>query len=186
MTTHREFQEINLIYQTIIERLLRCPLPLPEVVQQAAADGTAPTADAGAPQEAASWIELLNLAVTPHLLRTYVLENNPKDSALRSLIRFLVSKPLHSQEDHDKVDWLVTHLFSIREAGSQRPTAWPKMDVNEILSGLEFPSLSMQSEDMLMEMPALIDEVKYFRTFSEITDSHIIRRARDMKNLFGE
>ncbi|MBI1956531.1 MAG: hypothetical protein HYS38_09070 [Acidobacteria bacterium] len=51
---------------------------------------------------------------------------------------------------------------------------------------MEFPSLTSHTEDLLMELPALLDEVKYLERFSQITDSHIIERARDLKDEFGE
>ena len=79
------------------------------------------------------------------------------------MIRFLVSKKAHSQDDRDKVDWLTTYLFRKREEQKRRPTSWPKADVEEILDGFEFPMLSRYAEDLLMEVPALLDEVKFGR-----------------------
>lgn len=161
-------------------------MPMPDSVKALLDPKSEPAEGAQVPLAASQWMSVLDLAVTPHLLRTYILETPTADSALRSLIRFLVSKPKHSQEDRDKVDWLATHLFKLREESKHRPAVWPKADVMEILEGIAFPPLSKLSEDLLMELPALLDEVKYFRTFSQITDSHIIQRVRDLKNQFGD
>jgi hypothetical protein len=181
-----EIHKINGIYQTILEKVLRHPLPVPQEVSSLLSDSSAVEKRKEHQEKACQWLGLLNLAVTPHLLRTYILTSKPDESELKSLVRFLVAKPSHNQGDRDKVDWLATHVFKSREEKSNLPTAWPKADLLEILSGFDYPGLSRQAEDLLMEMPALLDEVKYFSTFSQITDSRIIQRARDLKNQFGE
>jgi hypothetical protein len=37
-----------------------------------------------------------------------------------------------------------------------------------------------------MDVPALLDEIKYFTSFHQITDSRAVERGRSMKNHFGE
>ena len=184
LATTKEFRDIHAIYQTVLERELKHSIPLPQAAQdaleKAAADGQL------VPQAAQDWLELLDMAVTPHLLRSHLNEHPAEDALLRALIRAVVTKKAHSQDDRDKVDWLTTHLFRIREEQKRRATTWPKADVMEILDGIDSPMLSRYGEDLLMEMPALLDEVKFFEHFSQITDSRIIQRARDLKNQFGE
>jgi hypothetical protein len=184
LATTKEFRDIHAIYQTILERELKHGIPLPQVAQEALAKTAADGQSVGRPAE--EWLELLDMAVTPHLLRSYLNERGAEDGVLRALIRSVVAKKAHSQDDRDKVDWLATHLFKLREEQKHRPTTWPKADVLEILDGFDFPMLSRFGEDLLMEMPALLDEVKFFEHFSQITDSRIIQRARDLKNQFGE
>ena len=189
LSTTKEFQEIHAIYQAILESELKHDFPLPQVVQDSLQDSLDDQAAAKASQPvqraAEEWLQLLDLAVTPHLMRSYVKERGAEDTVLRALIRFVSSKKSHSQDDRDKVDWLTTHLFRLREEQKRRPTAWPKTDVLEILDGFDFPMLTRYAEDLLMEIPALLDEVKFFENFSQITDSRIIQRARDLKNQFG-
>lgn len=186
MATTKEFREIHTIHQTVLEKELGHPVPLPQEVRQALDQRDAASAEQAVAKAAAEWLGLLNLAVTPHLLRNYISERGAEDSALRALIRFLVSKKSHSQEDRDKVDWLATYLFKKREEKKGRHTSWPKSDVQEILEGFEFPELIPDAEERLMEIPALLDEVNGFEHFSQITDSRIIQRARDLKNQFGD
>jgi hypothetical protein len=186
LATTKEFREIHPIYQAVLEGELKHAFPLPQTIQDKL-DSKFATPDS-LPIETSTeeWLELLDLAVTPHLLRSHIHERGAEDAALRALIRFLVSKKTHSQSDRDKVDWLATHLFKMREEVKRRPTGWPKTDVLEILAGFEFPMLSRYAEDLLMEMPALLDEVKFFEIFSQVTESRIIQRARDLKNQFGD
>lgn len=186
LASTKEFREIQTIYQTVLERELKHSFPLPQIIEALLDPKITANESQPVPRPAEEWLELLDLAVTPHMMRSYFNERGAEDSSLRVLIRFLVSKKSHSQEDRDKVDWLATHLFKLREEQKRRPTSWPKTEILEILDGFDFPMLSRYSEDMLMEMPALLDEVKFFEHFSQITDSRIIQRARDLKNQFGE
>jgi hypothetical protein len=186
LTTAKEFREVHSIYRSLLENELRHGFPLPDPVEelldpQSSTDDSQPVA-----RPAEEWLELLDMAVTPHMVRSYFKERDAQDSSLRTLIRVIVSKKSHSQEDRDKVDWLATHLFRLREEQKQRLTTWPKNDVVEILAGFEFPTLSGRAQELLMEMPSLLDEVKYLEHFNQITDSRIIQRARDLKNRFGD
>ena len=184
MATTGEFQAIHGIYQTILEKELKHALPLPAPIPEIL--GKAGAASEPVRPVAEQWLALLDLAVSPHLMRNYIHERGAEDAALRALIRFLVRKKIHSQDDRDKVDWLTTYLFRKREEQKRRPTSWPKANVEEILDGFEFPMLSRYAEDLLMEVPALLDEVKFLENFSQVTDSRIIQRARDLKNQFGD
>ncbi|MBI2820315.1 MAG: hypothetical protein HYX73_10075 [Acidobacteria bacterium] len=186
MATTKEFREIHSIYQTLLEGGLKHSFPLPQVVEEMLDPKKSANESQPVPRAAEEWLELLDMAVTPHMMRSYFNERGAQDSSLRVLIRFIVSKKSHSQDDRDKVDWLATHLFKLREEQKRRPTSWPKTDVIEILEGFDFPMLSRYAEDLLMEMPALLDEVKFFEHFSQITDSRILQRARDLKNQFGD
>jgi len=184
LATTGEFQAIHGIYQTILEKELEHALPLPAPIPEIL--GKAGAASEPVRPVAEQWLALLDLAVSPHLMRNYINERGAEDAALRALIRFLVRKKIHSQDDRDKVDWLTTYLFRKREEQKRRPTSWPKANVEEILDGFEFPMLSRYAEDLLMEVPALLDEVKFLENFSQVTDSRIIQRARDLKNQFGD
>jgi hypothetical protein len=186
LTTTKEFRELHSIYHALLEGELKHSFPLPDLVRQLIDSKQAENDSQSVPPPAEEWLELLDMAVTPHMMRSYFKDRGAQDSSLRGLIRLVVGKKSHSQEDRDKVDWMATHLFKLREEQKKRLTTWPKNDVMEILDGFEFPILSHHAEDLLMEMPALLDEVKYLEYFSQITDSRIIQRARDLKNQFGD
>ena len=186
MATTKEFREIHTVFQTILEQELKHPVPLPQVVQETLGRRDPAGETQLVVPAAGEWLGLLDMAITPHLMRNYINERGAEDFALRALIRFLVSKKTHSQDDRDKVDWLTTYLFKKREEQKRRPMSWPKTDVQEILEGFDFPMVSRYAENLLMEMPALLDEVKFFEHFSQITDCRIIQRARDLKNQFKD
>jgi hypothetical protein len=186
LATIKEFRDVHTIYQTLLQGELKHAFPLPQLAEALLDPKKTPDESQPVPRTAEEWLGLLDLAITPHMMRSYFNERGTEDALLRGLIRFIASKKSHSQEDRDKVDWLATHLFKLREEQKKRPTSWPKTEVMEILDGFEFPMLSRYAEDLLMEMPALLDEVKYFEHFNQVTDSRIIQRARDLKNQFGD
>ncbi|MBF8305900.1 MAG: hypothetical protein HW398_1088 [Acidobacteria bacterium] len=116
----------------------------------------------------------------------YVTNEDAPEPAVVALIRFAVAKKSHTEADRDKVDWLLTHLFKKREEQRGIPTGWPRVEVQEILHGYEFPVLSQYAQDVLMEVPVLLDEIKYFSSFHQITDSRAVERGRELKNQFGK
>jgi len=185
LITASEFSLLHRVFSGIVEEELGHPIPLPQGVREATGGGN-PSPDQPAPESCAHWLALLDLAISPHKLRGYVAAEDPEEPALLALVRFLVFKKSHSEVDRDKVDWLLTHLFKKREERRGSPTGWPRKEIQEILAGVEFPPLGREAEDQLMDVPALLDEIKYFRSFHQITDSRAVERGRSMKSQFGE
>lgn len=183
MITAREFFELHSILTAIVEKELERPAPVPEAVKQVLVQGAA---DRPVPDDVLPWVALLDLAVNPHLLRRQMKQNGADEATIRALLRFLVGKTSHSQSDRDKVDWLATFFFQAREERTKQPTGWPKNMVQEILSGFQFPAISGEAEELLSEVSSLLEEIRYFEKFVQITDSRIIQRGRDLKNRFGD
>lgn len=185
MLSVSEFLLLHEVFIGIVEKELSHPIPIPQEIREA--DGR----KSAVPEQPASepcqqWLSLLDLAISPHKLRGYVATKDPEEPTLVALVRFLVFKKPHSEIDRDKLDWLLTHLFKKREERRGLPSGWPRKEIQEILAGVEFPPLGREAEDQLMEVPALLDEIKYFTSFHQITDSRAVERGRSMKNHFGE
>lgn len=186
MISASEFSLLHKVFIGIVEKELGHPVPLPQTVAAATSGENPSASDPPASEASVQWLGLLDLAISPHKLRGYVASEDPAEPTLVALVRFLVFKKTHSETDRDKVDWLLTHLFKKREERRGLPTGWPRKEIQEILAGVEFPSLSQQGQDQLMEVPALLDEIKYFSSFHQITDTRAVERGRSMKNQFGE
>jgi hypothetical protein len=131
-------------------------------------------------------VELLNRGIDPHLLRQALKDREADPEMIRVLIRYLVTKKAHFQSDREKVDWLVTHLFEVWEESDRDPGRRFDVEIEQILAGHEFPPLSPQAEDLLLEIPALLDELRFYEQFSQITESRIISQGRYLKGRFGE
>ena len=185
MITVSEFILLHEVFSGIVEKELRHPIPLPQEVREAIGRKS-PSPDPPASESCAHWLALLDLAISPHKLRGYIATEDPEEPTLLALVRFLVFKKPHSEIDRDKVDWLFTHLFKKREERRGSPTGWPRKEIQEILAGVEFPPLGQETQDQLMDVPSLLDEIKYFTSFHQITDSRAVERGRSMKNQFGE
>lgn len=183
MVTAREFADLHSILSAIVEKELGCPVPVPLEAKPWLDSGKP---DATVPDVAVAWLLLLDLAVNPHLLRRQMKESGAHEATVQALLRFIVGKKTHSQADRDKVDWLATFFFQAREQRTKQPTGWPKALVQEILKGFQFPSLSGAAEDLLSEVSSLLEEVRYFDKFAQITESRIIQRGRELKERFGE
>jgi hypothetical protein len=185
LITVSEFSLLHTAFRCIVEKELGHPIPIPQDVREAAG-GRGPSPDQPAPESCVRWLALLDLAVNAHKLRGYVSAEDPEEPTLLALLRFLVLKKPHSETDRDKVDWLFTHLFRKREERSGLPTGWPKKEIQEILAGIEFPPLGRKTMEQLTEVPALLDEIKYYESFHQITDSRAVERGRTVKNQFEE
>ena len=165
---------------SILTEIARGPLggfpPVPECVekiQAGAAKGDAPVSE-----EALRWLELLNRGIDPHLLRQALKDREPDPETFQVLIRYLVIKKTHFQADREKVDWLVTQWFAVWEGSDRDPGRRFDVEIEQLLEGHDFPPLSPQAEDLLLEIPALLDELRFYERFSQITESRIISQGR--------
>jgi len=183
LITVREYAELHSTLTAIAEKELRYPIPVPEAVKAVLApgDGNSPV-----PEPALAWLALLDLAVNPALLRLHLKQQGDDETCLRSFLRFMVGRKPHRQSDRDKVDWLATYLFQAREERTKEPTGWPKAEIAAILQGFDFPPLSQDAESLLGDVSSLLEEIRYFDRFSQITDSRIVPRGRELKNRFGD
>jgi hypothetical protein len=186
LITTGEFFLLHRVFLAILEEELGHAIPLPQGVEQAIVLQNSLPSEQAAPEAWAHWLAMLDLAISPHKLRSRVTGQEIEEPTLVALIRFAVAKKSHTEADRDKVDWLLTHLFKMREERKGIPTGWARLEVQEILRGYEFPVLSQYALDTLMEVPVLLDEIKYFSSFHQITDSRAVERGRDLKNQFGE
>jgi hypothetical protein len=183
LITVREFFELHSLLISAVESELGAAPPVPDAIKEMIAQGSSGRSISDG---ALVWLGLLDLAVNPHLLRRYVKQNGADEPTLRAYLRFLVGRQKHSETDRDKVDWLATHFFQAREERTKVPTGWPKNEIQSILDGLPAHTQSGDAEILLNEVSSLLEEVKYFEKFSEVTDSRIIQRGRDLKSRFGE
>ncbi len=142
-----------------------------------------------------AWLKLLDLAITPALIRETLTANIDQDLA-EALLRYFVRKKSHSESDRDKTDFLVTYLYRNPRVKGQWESRGYSMDgvapmppfeiaLLEILEDTDLPELSPEHARTLDEFQYLRDEADGFRDFDALMESEIIQRARDFKNSFG-
>jgi hypothetical protein len=147
------------------------------------------------------WLNLLDLALTPPLVRDALKTVSGLETA-HSLLRYFTTKASQRSGDRDKTDCIITYLFRIPAQGDA-PPAWHRPEVDSSYtfisqSALAFeadlyralvdvPSEAMPPEHvtLLQEFEYLYQELEEFRHFDQIIDSGIVQRVRELKLSLG-
>ena len=185
MATATEFAYLHSTFLTILEKELGGFPPVPEAVEEIL-NRQGDAAAQPIPDEMSSWLDLLDLGISPQRLRTYGQRHRVPEKTIRLLLRFYAGRKPHFPADRDKVDWLATYLFRMRESEGNRPPGWAKSELQEILKGIAFPTLSAESQTVLSELPPLLQDINDMRDLSQITDSRLLERVRSLKRNVGE
>lgn len=137
------------------------------------------------------WLNLLDLAITPAILRQSLpIYSNTK--SCEATLRYLVGKPQRTDSDRDKCDLVATFLFrsytgnaghSLGDIEGVPPFA---LELFRILELAQDTTLSSTHLQLTREFPFLRDEIQDFRDFNELIDSGLIDRVRDLKHSFGD
>jgi hypothetical protein len=142
------------------------------------------------------WIQLLDMAITPAMLRLGV-QHDLDPEVAEALLRFFARQRDDSGANRDKTDLVATFLFRHpRVAGQweQRgygldgsiPLSPFEIALLEILSESDVPVLSDNDVQLLREFGPLLDQANRFQDFNSLMDSGIIPRVRQLKASLGE
>jgi hypothetical protein len=142
------------------------------------------------------WIQLLDMAITPAMLRLGV-QSDLDPEVAEALLRYFARHRDDSGANRDKTDLVATFLFRHpRVAGQweQRgygldgsiPLSPFEIALLEILSESDVPVLSEADVQLLREFGPLLDQANRFQDFSALMDSGIIQRVRQLKTSLGE
>ena len=186
MVTVAEFREIHSLFLAILQPQLEHPLFLPEGVMKTGTEEDSSASPQGVSENAMAWLEIAGAAISLYRLRLYAREHGIAEPASRALLRFWVAKKTHFPEDHEKVDWLATYFFKAREQESKEPTGWVKTELQQLLKGIPTPPLGSDAQSLLGELPPLLDDARYLGAFSQITDTNLLERGREMKAQLGD
>jgi hypothetical protein len=142
------------------------------------------------------WIQLLDMAITPAMLRLGVHSDLDPEVA-EALLRYFARHRDDSGSNRDKTDLVATFLFRhprVPGQWEQRgygldgsiPLSPFEIALLEILSESEAPTLSDADVQLLREFGPLLDQANRFQDFSALMDSGIIQRVRELKSKLGE
>jgi hypothetical protein len=142
------------------------------------------------------WIQLMDMAITPAMLRRGV-QSDLDPEVAEALLRYFARHRDDSGANRDKTDLVATFLFRHpRVAGQweQRgygldgsiPLSPFEIALLEILSESDVPVLSAGDVQLLREFGPLLDQANRFQDFSTLMDSGIIPRVRQLKATLGE
>ena len=142
------------------------------------------------------WIELLNMAICPAMLRAGMPPDTDPEAA-EAVLRYLVRRRDGSSVNRDKTDLLATFLYRHPRVPGQWEKSGYGLDGSlplspfeialiEILADSDSPSLPEEHVQSLRQFGPLLDEVRQFEDFNALIDSGIIPRVRELKASLGE
>ncbi len=186
---------VQSFYQRVLSEQLGGELPAPA---QLAPDAISHAEDVrGTLGQMQIWIQLLDMAITPAMLRRGVETDDLDPEVAEALLRYFVRQRDDSGSNRDKTDLIATFLFRHpRVAGQWEqhgygldgsiPLSPFEIALLEILSESDAPILSESDVQLLREFDPLLDQANRFQDFSSLMDSGIIPRVRQLKNTLGE
>lgn len=132
------------------------------------------------------FVRLLDMAITPQMIRDGLKE---RESA-EALLRFFAGKERRRREDRDKVDIIATALYRLQmreppgeldeEAESLRTLMFEE-ELTRIYGSLPVPDPPTEHLQLVKEFRFLREEVNDFRHFDELIDSGVIQKVRELK-----
>ncbi len=141
------------------------------------------------------WLKLLDMAITPEMLRASLNAAIDQDLA-ESLLRYYARKQSQNGSDRDKTDFVVTFLYRNPRVPGQWEQRGLSMDgvapvppfeiaLLEVLGDAEPPKLSSAEARILDEFEYLAEEVDHIDHFDRLMDSGLMQKARHIKHTFG-
>ena len=189
---------VHRFYLTVLESHLGHAVPLPADVQQAVVS----PADSSTLLDALKfWLDLLDMAITPPMVRE-ALKHTEKAETAHALLRYFVAKASSRSSDRDKADCVATYLF--RAPSPDSPQRWHRpevessyhhlyeaakafeSEVQRALGDVSFEPMPSALAQLLREFEFFHQELEEFRRFDQITDSAIVQRVRELKHSLGK
>ncbi len=141
------------------------------------------------------WLKLLDMVITPEMLRHTLTTNVDQDLA-EALFRYYARKQSRSDVDRDKTDFVATFLYR----NPRVPGQWEKRGLSmdgvapvppfeialmEILDDAEVPELTPEESRILDEFEYMGEEFEHIQHFDRLMDSGLMSKARRIKHNFG-
>ncbi|HEV2470788.1 MAG TPA: hypothetical protein VGS78_16475 [Candidatus Sulfotelmatobacter sp.] len=137
------------------------------------------------------WLHLLDMAITPAMLRQALTPDTDSEVA-EGLLRYFVRRREATDVNRDKTDLIATFLYrhprvpgQWEQSGYGLDGALPlspfEIALIEILADTDVPSLPEEHVQLLRRFDPFLEEVKRFRDFNALIDSGMIGRVRELK-----
>jgi hypothetical protein len=142
------------------------------------------------------WLRLLDMAITPAMLRRAFSDDTDPEIA-EAMLRYFVRKKEHSEFDRDKADIIVTFLYRHPRVPGQWEQRGYGLDGSLPLSPFEIALIEILADSDLLPLPeehiqvlrrfdALEEEVAQLRDFNALLESGIIHTVRQIKQNLDE
>jgi len=185
---------VQAFYQRLLSEQLGGPLPTPAEVNVDAISRTEGVLSTLGKMHL--WIQLLDMAITPAMLRLGLTSDLDAEVA-EAMLRYFARHRDDSSSNRDKTDLVATFLFRHPRVPGQWerrgygldgsiPLSPFEIALLEILSESDVPVLPEEHVQRLREFSPLLDQAKRFQDFTALMDSGIITRVRELKASLGE
>ena len=200
--SHKELQDLKTVhtfYLGLLEKNLGHGVPVPAEIKSVS-DSPETAAELG--HNFKMWLDLLDLALTPPLVRD-ALKTIPGFETAHALLRYFTGKGSQRSGDRDKTDCIITYLFRT-PAQNEQQVAWQRPEVDSSYAYISQSALAFEAElyraladvpsepmppehvTLLQEFEYLYQELEEFRHFDQIIDSGIVQRVRELKQSLGK
>jgi hypothetical protein len=140
------------------------------------------------------WLRLLDMAITPAMLRRAFNDEVDPEIA-EAMLRYFVRKKDHIDSDRDKTDIVVTFLYRHPRVPGQweqrgygldgsLPLSPFEIALLEILADSDLPPLPEEHLQTLRRFDSLEEQVFGFREFNALLESGLIQTVRQLKQSF--
>lgn len=200
--SQRELKDLTAVssfYIGLLEKSLGHPVPAPAIVSN-----LEPSQEkiAGTLEHLRNWLDVLDLAMTPPLVRDSLKAASGYEAA-HALLRYYVAKGSPRSGDRDKTDCVITYLFRNPPPVNGAPPTWQRPEVDSsyyfvsqaalgfqgdlyrVLEGMEYTPLPNEHAQILHEFEYLYQELGDYRHFDQIMDSGMVQRVREIKQSLG-
>ena len=137
------------------------------------------------------WLHLLDMAITPAMLRQALTPDTDSEVA-EALLRYFVRRREPSDINRDKTDLISTFLYrhprvpgQWQQSGYGLDGALPlspfEIALIEILADTDVPSLPEEHVQLLRRFDPVREEIARFRDFNALMDSGVVSRVRELK-----
>ncbi len=181
-------------YQKLLQDHLSGDLPIPTGLDPHALN----TAADNAPQTLAEmrrWLQLLDMAVTPAMVRAALPPDSDPEIA-EGLLRYYARKITRGENDRDKADFIATFLYRNPRVPGQWERRGYALDgalplppfeiaLTEILTDGEIEAPSAEEIQRLADLDLLRAKAEVFRDFGAFLDSGLIHDVRQIKRSLG-
>lgn len=140
------------------------------------------------------WLKLLDMAITPAMLRrAFTADTDPEIA--EAMLRYFTRKKDPSDSTRDKTDLVATFLFRHPRVAGQwerrgygldgaLPLSPFEIALIEILADAEVSPLSEEHSQLLRHFDSLAEEAQNARDLNVLLESSIITRVRELKRSF--
>jgi hypothetical protein len=181
-------------YQRLLQDYLAGDVPVPAGLDSQALI----TANEAAPRTLAKmrrWLQLLDMAVTPAMVRTALTHDTDPEIA-EGLLRYYARKLQRSEQDRDKTDLIATFLYRNPRVPGQWERRGYALDgalplppfeiaLTEILADGEVEPLLAEEVQRLADCDLLRAKAEVFRDFGAFLDSGLTQEIRQLKRSLG-